>query len=985
LSRLESPPTDLRPSALEAAAPAYTEPWFRTLADTTSTAIFVYQADRVVYTNRAAAELSGYSREEMLAMLPWQICYPEDRAMAEERAAARLRGEEPPPRYEIRIRRKDGEMRWLEVTAGRIDSAEGEPAALVNAVDVTERKATEEALRQSGQSLELAQRVAGSVVWEWDLASDAMRISPHATEVLGCRPEEIWKTGAEFIAAVHPEDQPGLVEALGRCLREGSDFELELRLVLSSGATFWVSERGRALFDEHGVAVRMIGVAQNISRSKLEEARLRAIVEGTAATTGTDFLRSLAEHLARALGVRIAFISEAIGAPPRRARILARWTGGELGAPLEFDLAGTPSEWVFQREVSFFPRGVAELFPEDRLLAEHRIESYLAIPLFGSDGRPLGHMGVMDTSPWAEEMPAISILRIFAARAAAEIERQLAEDALAQEKERAQVTLASIGDGVIRTDLAGTVDYMNPVAERLTGWPAEQAYGRRVREVFRVVDEVQRRALPNPAERCMAEERLIQSPGYALLLGPAGEEFIIRESAAPIRDRAGRIAGSVLVFKDLTELRGMEREMLYLARHDPLTGLINRREFESRLLRGLESARLEGRRHALFYLDLDEFKVVNDTCGHLVGDEMLKQVTGLLRTHLRPFDTLARLGGDEFGVLLEDTSIERARQLGEGMREAIKRTRFVWQERIFDFGVSIGLVPINADSGDMGQVLSAADAACYVAKESGRNRIHEYQLDDSALAERHGVMQWISRIHKAFEEQRFCLYKQRIEALQEGLDCPVLFEVFIRMIDEEGAVVAPSAFIPAAERYHLASTLDRWVVHAAFVALACSTLSHDDPTCYAINLSGQSLGEESFLDYVLAEIQTTGVRPTRVNFEITETAAVANLDQATRFIAALKALGCGFVLDDFGSGLSSFAYLKNLRVDFLKIDGAFVRNMVSVPIQRALVESIHHIGQVMGIGTIAEAVEDTATLEALRGIGVGYAQGYAVAPPEPWA
>jgi diguanylate cyclase (GGDEF)-like protein len=490
--------------------------------------------------------------------------------------------------------------------------------------------------------------------------------------------------------------------------------------------------------------------------------------------------------------------------------------------------------------------------------------------------------------------------------------------------------------------------------------------------------------VPNLVERCVREGKVVELPGYSLLVRRDGGEAAIRDTVAPIRDRQGRISGTVLVFKDVTILRGMEREMVYLALHDPLTGLINRREFERRLQHCLDTARDEGRLHALFYLDLDEFKVVNDTCGHLAGDEMLKQVTSLLKARLRKTDTLARLGGDEFGVLLEDTQPDRAREVGLGLRNSVQQFRFSWQERLFEIGVSIGFVSITPETADMAHVLSAADAACYVAKENGRNRMHEYQPDDSALAERYGEMQWVHRIHKAFAEHRFCLYHQPIRPLRaEYQNDPPLCEIFIRMIEEDGRLASPAGFIPAAERYHLIGSIDRWVVHAAFVSLACRALSHEDETCFAINLSGQSLGDDAFLDYVLEEIEATGVSPQRVCFEITETAAVENLGQATVFIRVLKEHGCRFVLDDFGSGLSSFAYLKNLQVDYLKIDGTFVRDMEGSSVQRALVESIHQIGQVMGIRTIAESVENRTTLEMLREIGVDYVQGFGIAMPEP--
>ncbi|HEV8581717.1 MAG TPA: EAL domain-containing protein [Thermoanaerobaculia bacterium] len=841
----------------------WTDQLFRTLAESTSTAIFVCRGERVLYVNPACEQLSGYSAEELLGDSSWNLVVPPEVLPAlRDRAIARLRGEPVPDRYETRILTKDGRERWLDLTAAVIMLDDGEPAALATAVDVTERRQAEVALR-----------------------------------------------GAEE--------------------------------------------------------------------------RLRAIVEGTSSTTGTDFLRSLVHHLSIALGMEYAFVSEVADEAVTRMRLLALWQKDDYHDPFEYDLRGTPCEQVVGKQLSYHPAEVWRLFPEDRWIVENRIESYIAVPLFERGGRPLGHMGVLSTRPLAGDFPAKSILKIFAARAAAEIERKLAEEALAKEKELAQVTLASIGDGVIRTDAGGVIDYLNPVAERLTGWSASEACGQPVTRIFKVIDEATGKPLPNAVERCLAEGRVIEHNGYSMLVRRDGRESAIRDSVAPIQDHQGRTTGSVLVFKDVSQLRGMEREMIYLARHDPLTGLINRREFEKRLQHCLDTAYEDSREHALFYLDLDEFKVINDTCGHLAGDEMLKQVTSLLRSMVRKTDTLARLGGDEFGVLLEDATLEIARELGERMRAAVRQYRFGWQERIFEIGVSIGLVPISGASGDMARVLSAADAACYVAKESGRNRIHEYQPDDSALAERYGEMQWIHRIHKAFAEHRFCLYRQNIHPLHGDGTEPPLCELFIRMLDEEGRIATPAAFIPAAERYHLIASIDRWVVHAAFVSLACGTLSHGDTTRFAINLSGQSVGDESFLDYVLAEIEATGISPERIFFEITETAAVSNLAKAMHFISVLKELGFHFVLDDFGSGLSSFAYLKNLQVDFLKIDGAFVRDMIGSSVQRALVESIHQIGQVMDIRTIAESVEDRTTLEALREIGVDYAQGYGLSMPEP--
>ncbi|HEX2224113.1 MAG TPA: diguanylate cyclase, partial [Thermoanaerobaculia bacterium] len=470
-------------------------------------------------------------------------------------------------------------------------------------------------------------------------------------------------------------------------------------------------------------------------------------------------------------------------------------------------------------------------------------------------------------------------------------ERKEAAEALFREKERAQVTLASIGDGVIRADADGLIDYLNPVAERLTGWSSEKAVGRAVTEVFQIVDEGTRKPLTDPVRRCMDERRVVESPGHALLLSADGKEYSVRDSAAPIYDRNGEILGVVLVFKDVTQLRGMEREMIYLASHDALTGLINRREFEIRLKRGIRNARSDSRQHCLLYLDLDEFKVVNDTCGHLVGDELLKQITALLRSRVRRSDVLARLGGDEFGVLLEDCPLDQARQIAEEMRRTVREFRFSWKEQIFEVGVSIGLVPINANTGDLNQVMSAADAALYVAKDGGRNRVHEYELDDTLVAERYGEMQWIHRINRAFEDRRFRLFYQFIQPLgAENNGRELLCEVFIRMLDRQGTVIEPSAFIAAAERYHLMPSLDRWVISTAFRALAeAQRREVARPVLFAINLSGQSLSDEGFLPFVCEELDRTAVDPRRICFELTETAAISKLDAAMRFLATLKA------------------------------------------------------------------------------------------------
>ncbi len=557
---------------------------------------------------------------------------------------------------------------------------------------------------------------------------------------------------------------------------------------------------------------------------------------------------------------------------------------------------------------------------------------------------------------------------------------------LRRDCERADASLAAIGDGVIRTDAQGRIDFLNPAAEGLTGWSVAQARGRRTPEVFRLVDETTHQPLAtDPVASCLESGAVVRSAGHALLLNAGGQEYWVHHSAAPIRDPAGKVSGIVLVFHDVTELRGMEREMVYLASHDPLTGLLNRREFERRLERAVHSAQLEEREHALLYIDLDEFKVINDTCGHLVGDEMLKQVSSLLRSGVRRSDALARLGGDEFGVLLEDCPARQARQTAEELRGTLRGFRFAFREQVFDVGASIGLVPIGAASGDLAQVLSAADAACYVAKDRGRNQVHEYEADDTGVAQHYGEMRWIQRINNALEERRFRLYYQTIEPVAGGQgagDTGSLCEILVRMLDRSGQVIEPTAFVAAAERYHLIGSLDRWVVQTAFGAIEEAQRT-GSRTMFAINLSGQSLSDGTFLPFVLEQLRSRALDARRICFEITETAAMSRLGSALRFLSTLREEGCRFALDDFGSGLSSFAYLRNLPVDFLKIDGALVQEMTGDPVKRAMVEAINQVGHVMGLRTIAEWVETRQVLDLLKEIGVDYAQGFWLSQTEP--
>jgi len=561
--------------------------------------------------------------------------------------------------------------------------------------------------------------------------------------------------------------------------------------------------------------------------------------------------------------------------------------------------------------------------------------------------------------------------------------RKLAEEALFQEKERAQVTLASIGDGVIRTDARGMIEFMNPAAERLTGWPIHEAYGRHLRDVFRVVDRDTHTSLLDPVTRCLAEGRFVEFPGERLLEPRTGHPIAVTDSASPIFNRQGRTIGAVLAFKDVTELRTMEQERSFLATHDPLTGLLNRRTFGDQVDRAVETARGQRRHHALLIAELDQYRLLLDTCGHFASDEALKHFAERLQSRVPPGTLLGRLGSTELGALFLDTPLARVVELSRDLRAALAQPAYRWQERDYEITASVGLVAVGAETADGNAALAAADAARFAARQRGGNRVHEYRPGDDAIARRIGELQWAQEIRRALESGRFRLFSQHIVPLHPESEREPLAEVFLRMLSDSGEPVPTAAFIAAAERYNLISNLDRWVMAEGMRLIAAEGPSSEGGTTYTLNLSGQSLGEESFLEHVLGVVETTGVDPRRICFEITETAAIANLSSALRFMSSLRGLGCRFVLDDFGAGFSSFAYLKNLPVDFLKIDASFTHQLPKDRVQRALVESILQIARVLGMKTIAEGIEDEATLELLREIGVDYGQGFVLHRPAP--
>ncbi len=785
--------------------------------------------------------------------------------------------------------------------------------------------------------------------WELDLNSGVLKWSDEAFQLFGMPKQPLSRQAV--LKNIYAADREKYVRAFEQALADRGMLSREFRVNQSDGSLRVLRDTGEVLIDEEGQPLRMLGVMVDITEQVAAEHESRNAYR--------EFNRILTH------------MQDTYYRADPAGRI------NQVSRSMEILLGYHPEECVGMRIAEFYavPRH-GQAFLTDLHSHGGSLRNY-EIQMRHQNGR---RVWVSVNAQFITDDKGNTVGIEGTIRDITELRQ--AQEALHQEKELALVTLQSIGDGVVTTDDNGKVQYLNPTAERLLGIRSESASGLLYRNVLKLVDEATGEPLQDLVHLCLSVESGGAHADEGLLIQRDGTRFHLKVTAAPMRDHYGQVVGVVLVLHDITEVMGMARQLSYQASHDMLTGLYNRRVFEQRVEEAIRTAQNGNEFHSVLYLDLDQFKVVNDTCGHNAGDELLQQVSSLMQARVRESDVLARLGGDEFGVLLEHCPLDKAEMIADSIRLGIRDFRFAWDDKAFEIGVSIGVVPIVADTGNLAYVLAAADAACYVAKDSGRNRLHVYQPNDDAVLQRHGEMQWVHRLSSAFDSDSFMLYAQPI-AHVKGDRVVSHYEVLVRMLDDAGRIIPPGAFIPAAERYNLMPMIDRWVIRKTLEMLrdAQGDLAFPPIEC-AINLSGQSFTDDHFLEYVVDLFDETGIPCESISFEVTETAAVANLSRATRFISVLRGMGCSFALDDFGAGLSSFGYLKNLPVDYLKIDGGFVRDMVHDEVDRAMVESINQIGHIMGLKTIGEYAEDETVLLALERAGVDFAQGHGIAPPK---
>ena len=857
---------------------------------------------------------------------------------------------------EIEYVTKQGNCFWGNIAIKPIRVA-GQVMNLVRVTDISPKKRIEEerqraevALAKSEEQLRLTIEFNHIGSWDWNLLDGEVIWNDNHFRLLGLEPEtssakyQVWRN------AIHPEDVERIEQALLNAMTQHTNYEAEYRVIHPDGKVRWLVGKGRSIHNAAGKPVRMLGVVIDISNRKQaeialkqSEIRYRAIVE--------DQTELIVRYLPDGT---LTFVNQAY------ALYFGRSPEELIGSRYQPAIFEEDRERVVELVASMSVDNPVVII-ENRVVVANKVRwtQWHNRMLFDEQGCFIEFQSV------GRDITALKQI----------------EETLFQEKELAQVTLQSIGDAVITTDAFSRIQYLNPIAESLIGCSEASAQGLPLVEVFKILHETTREPVQNPIDIALQSNQIVTLANHTILISQNGQEIPIEDSAAPIRNREGQVIGAVMVFHDVTQNRQLSRQLSWQASHDALTGLVNRQEFERRVEQALCLAKLDYQVHALCYLDLDRFKIVNDTCGHLAGDELLRQITALLQEKIRKTDTLARLGGDEFGLLLNQCTPEEALRVANNLLLCVQEFRFVWQEQVFSIGVSIGLVGIDKNSESIAEIISTADAACYTAKHRGRNRVYVAEADDQERLQQRGQMQWASRISQALESDRFCLYAQRITAIAPADQNRDHYEVLLRLRDEQGNLVMPMAFIPAAERYNLMHLIDRWVIQTLF--RNWSTLVGDKQSIYAINLSGSSINDDQFINFLYEQFSLYPISPQRICFEITETVAIANLTKAKQFIESLQKMGCRFALDDFGVGMSSFAYLKSLPVDYLKIDGSFIRNIIENSVDDAIVTAITRISSVMGIQTIAEFVENDAILERITALGIDYAQGYGIGIPCP--
>ena len=838
-----------------------------------------------------------------------------------------------------------------------------------------------------------------------DVPGNLIYVSPQIQQ-LGYSQAEWLANPGGVLNHIHPDDQARVLADFAHCYETGEPLRCEYRLLMRNGAPRWFLDEARVVHNADGVPLFLQGVLIDITEDKRREAELdfhrrhleRLVTERTSQLEKqTEMLKSANVNLVKEIDERHQ-TEQTLRQSEERYRVLYESIDeGFCVIEMIVDNTGTPIDYRFLEVNPAFEiqtgiehavgRRMREIAPSHEA---HWFEIYGRV---AKTGEPVRFQNLAAALDRYYDVYAFRVGKPEQERVAILFnditEQKRAEDALRQSETRFRLLLDSAGEGIYGLDNEGRCTFVNEAAQAMLGYTRDELLGR---EMHSLIHHTHADGSTYSSEACPIYDAFRKDqPAHGLvelLWRKDGSSFPAEYSVQPLRDaglEAEHVNGAVIVFRDVSEAQALRHMLSYQATHDALTGLVNRHEFERRLERILIETRGDGEAYTLLYLDLDRFKVVNDTCGHAAGDQLLRQITERLHERLRERDTLARLGGDEFGVLLEHCPLDQALRIATELRDTAQDFRFIWEGKPFSVGASIGVVPLSATTGSVSAALAAADAACYAAKEQGRNRVHLYQPDDVLLAQQQTQMQWVSRLTHALDANRFRLYQQVITPLATHSQDRPHHEILLRLLDEDGRVIEPMAFVPAAERYNLMPAIDRWVVREVISrhAVLQRHAPADKRPIFAVNLSGSSLVDERLAEFVCGLLAEHKVPADMLCFEISETAAIANLSHAIECIQTLKREGCLFALDNFGSSMSAFTYLKQLPVDFLKIDGSFIRTMVDDRLTRAMADAINRVAHVMAIETVATCTETAPTLALLKELGVDHAQGYALVRPHP--
>lgn len=900
--------------------------------------------------NAAFCAMTGYSEAELVGRGFKDITFEEDRNGLDSFRQGIFDGTVRSFKAEKRYVRKSGEVFWAEVSIIVVaDPLTGRPDRLISQVEnIDLKKRALQAIAESESRWAFALENGQQGVWDVDKPGGRLYTSPTWKRMLGYEPEDVSIDGGDaWLHLMHPDDREGFV-AINDAHERGETewLEAEFRLRHKDGHWVWILDRGKVISrDAEGKPLRIIGTHTDISRNKAAEREIQLLEER---------VRLAVE----AGGIGLWSIDLTTG--------IATWNGETFGRMATEGNGQRSLEWLRFVHPEDRPT-LSEMLHQAALDPEVRVNTTCRLL---SPSRGVVHIRVL-----ADQVTLSNGDRLLLGTAWDISEQINSAQALRDEKERLRTTLHAISDGVVATDANGLVTLVNPAAQRMTGLSEVEACGHPIEEVFQAVHDDSGRPAASCVRQVLETGAPVERLGTQVIDVRCRDIHYIREAAAPIVAGADGRAGAVLVFQDVSAERAMQRSLAHAATHDDLTGLANRRHFETQIQDMIGAARDNDSRHGLLFVDLDRFKIVNDTAGHLAGDALLQEVARTMRSIVPVSDCLARLGGDEFAVLIENCDRQFASFVGEKLIDAITAIRFTWEGKVYEIGASAGVSQVDATTASVEAVLAEADVACYAAKAAGRGRVSVF-LQDTGEAQRHmSDFRMAARIRETIESGRFVLYAQEIRSITAPRARGRSLELLVRMLDDNGGVLTPDSFIPAAERFELMGTIDRWVLAKVITDFGSSIMAVPDLRV-AVNLSANSLNDPTLWRYLADLFRKSRLSPSRVTLEITETAVINSFEVARDFIRAARSIGCRVSLDDFGSGLSSFTYLKSFDVDAIKIDGSFVHNMADSAYDRTVVRAINEIGRELGVDVIAERIEDEATLNELAELGVSHGQGY---------